>query len=147
VQLVTVAAFPDAIAAHLAVARLVAEGIRSSTADEHIISADWFYTGAVGGVKVLVHPEDLDRAREILRERRAPVADPDESGRCPRCGSDAVGLAIFTSRVAFLVLAVLSIPLPWSVEHGCRDCGHRWRVRRGGTIAAPRAAPSAEGSP
>ena len=61
-QLVTVAAYPDAIAAHLAVARLVGEGIQSSTADEHIVSADWFYTGAVGGVKVQVHPKDLDRA-------------------------------------------------------------------------------------
>jgi hypothetical protein len=147
VQLVTVAAYPDAIAAHLAVARLVGEGIQSSTADEHIVSADWFYTGAVGGVKVQVHPKDLDRAREILRERRAPVADLDESARCPRCGSDAVGLALFSSRVAFLVLAVLSIPLPWSVKHGCRDCGHRWRARPGRTAAAPRAAPSAEGGP
>lgn len=133
--LITVAFYPDAIEAHLAVSRLVAAGIRASTADEHIVSADWFYSRAVGGVKVQVPVEDLAAARRILAERVAPV-ETDEPVRCPRCGSDEIETATFSSRLAWIFLVLNAIPVPWGRAFLCLSCDRRFRTKRG----APRVA-------
>lgn len=136
-----VGAFPDAIQAHLAIARLEAEGIRCRTADEHIIGADWLYSGAVGGVKVEVELADVEAARAILRSAPVPLPDPEPGAICPGCGSADVDANSFSARIALFVVALYGIPLPWGRPLRCNDCGRRWRparrarARNGGSAA------------
>jgi hypothetical protein len=65
-KLVTVAKYCYPYEADLAKSRLEAEGIRAFAADEHIVRLDWFYSNAVGGIRVQVAEHDAELAKEIL---------------------------------------------------------------------------------
>src|SRR5262245_49028886 len=65
-SLVQVASFSYPQDAHLLKARLEAEGIPASIADEHSVMTNWLMQGAIGGVKVLVLENDVARAKVIV---------------------------------------------------------------------------------
>ncbi|MCB1878258.1 MAG: DUF2007 domain-containing protein [Chromatiales bacterium] len=60
--LATVATFDNIADAHIAMGRLHAEGIDAVLADEHLVQTDWLYSIAVGGIKLRVAEEDVERA-------------------------------------------------------------------------------------
>lgn len=64
--MVVIAEFGRPVDAHLAKARLEAEGIQAFLLDENAISVNPFYSPALGGVKLAVAARDADRAREVL---------------------------------------------------------------------------------
>ena len=66
------ACFSKAEDAHLLRARLEGSGIAAYVRDELMVSVDWLYSNAIGGVKVDVADEDYDRAVEIMS---APTSD------------------------------------------------------------------------
>lgn len=65
-DLVTVERVTEVWEAHILRARLEAEGILASIADEHLVAMDWFYSNAIGGVRVQVPACELNRALEVL---------------------------------------------------------------------------------
>jgi hypothetical protein len=92
-----VARFPEPVMAHMAKARLEAEGIPAFVRDAHTIGIQWLYSIALGGVRVEVEEHDEERALDLLRtdmseelteEHWSGHAHPDL--RCPRCGSDEI---------------------------------------------------------
>lgn len=92
---VTVAAFIAPWMAHLARARLEADGIECELGDEHTANLDWAYANAIGGVKLRVHPKDARAAHEILgTAAEIPVfendGDPEDvapQDRAPKDGA------------------------------------------------------------
>jgi hypothetical protein len=64
--LVVLRAFSHPHEAHLACSALEAAGIHARLADDHIVAANWLYSNAVGGVKVLVRVEDAPAAQAVL---------------------------------------------------------------------------------
>jgi hypothetical protein len=64
--LIVVRAFSHPHEAQLACSALRASGIEATIVDANIVAANWLYSNAVGGVKVLVSPEDADAAQQIL---------------------------------------------------------------------------------
>jgi hypothetical protein len=70
--------FGKAEEAHLLRARLEGSGIAAYVRDENIVTADWLYSGAVGGVKVEVQDEDFEAASDLLRN------DAGEPGESPK---------------------------------------------------------------
>ena len=135
--LVAVAACARPVEAHLIRCRLEAEGVDAFVADEHIVSMQWLYSAAVGGVKVQVHAGDADRARAILDASRVQgsdsarfVTDDLRAPRCPDCGSLDVQQH-FSRRVTFASSLLLGFPLPWPLRRSrCRSCGAHWRSPR-----------------
>lgn len=88
----TVDAFDSVHQANLAVAILAQNGIDSTTENETLIANDWFLSGAVGGVKIVVPTEDAARAREVLEEWRRNRNERISAGkdrwivfRCSNC--------------------------------------------------------------
>jgi hypothetical protein len=64
-NLVQLATFMYPHEAHLAMGKLDAHGIESSLQDELTIQINNFYSNAIGGVKLHVLAEDLDRAKHV----------------------------------------------------------------------------------
>lgn len=154
-ELVTIAAFDESTRAHLAVARLEAQGIDAFLADENVGAMFWHYNCATGGIKLQVRNCDADRAAELLDRRHnypdapteADVAEPRL--RCPACNSGAIcrdhsfrnWLIVAVPLCAIVcgfVLKALSLAIPlilWFVitagRHRkgwrCNRCGHIWR--------------------
>ena len=96
--LVTLRAYTNPIDAELARAQLDLAGIPAAVQDQHLVSIQWLYSNAIGGVKVKVDEMDLQAAREALaQEYSADLEDLDESESspadgdlCPVCESSAV---------------------------------------------------------
>jgi hypothetical protein len=66
-DLVELARFPSSTEASIVRGRLDAEGIRSELDGEAMAGWFWYFGSAVGGVRVLVAEDDVDRAVEVLR--------------------------------------------------------------------------------
>jgi len=75
-DLVVLRRFRDVPEALLAKGRLEASGIECFLGDENMVRMDWFISNLLGGVKLLVQPEDFSKASQILNE---PVSDEFES--------------------------------------------------------------------
>lgn len=63
---VAVYSFDNYIPAHLILGRLEEEGINAWLKDEHTVTIDPFLTNAFGGIKLMVHIAQADRARALL---------------------------------------------------------------------------------
>jgi predicted RNA-binding Zn-ribbon protein involved in translation (DUF1610 family) len=139
--------------AEAAASALEAAGIEFLLGDENIIGIDWQMAQAVGGVKILVREEDLERASEILSVPAGdqvvePIIETPETADpivCPECGSPEF-VAIPRFRI-FLLLAAIFIGIGVAVNQQmfglialiavaagvllmptarCTRCLHRW---------------------
>ena len=127
---VVIGTFPEAMAAHLVRMRLDAEGIDSYLADENIVSIYPLYSGAIGGITLMVREEDAQAALQILEGVESEAFTRYESNQaiCPACGSERVGDRPL-SYLRTLVLTILTIGLflPFFYRsRKCKDCGHTW---------------------
>ena len=66
--MVTIASFQNAENAHLFRAFLNGRGLEATVLDENTVQAAWYYSGAIGGVRVVAADDDREEAREGLRE-------------------------------------------------------------------------------
>lgn len=63
---VTIATYDFLPLAEIVRGRLLTEGISCELADQHLVQTDWLYSIAVGGIKLQVRAEDVNRALAIL---------------------------------------------------------------------------------
>ena len=133
-ELVVVRSFSTPHEAHLACSVLHAADLEARVADEHIVTADWFLSNAVGGVKVMVHAEDLPTAIELLdsaaivSDETAPsqISDTETSDEdaCPRCGGRAWVPVTHGKRLAVAIMYFLPLILPVRRRRQCGHCGY-----------------------
>lgn len=135
---VVVATFVSVGEAEAALSALEAAGIETFVGDENVVSVDWLYSQAIGGVKVVVAEQDLEAAREVL----ASTAEPEETAatpeaaevRCPRCGSKEFyrvewrrlrAVSMFGCFAVALVVPLWLLLPKWK----CDQCDHMaWRA-------------------
>lgn len=130
----TIARFTEPYLAHIVKGRLEAEGVPAVIKDEHIVSMNWLYSFAVGGVKVQVLESDFDRAQLILTKnfleelsftREAQLASSPED-ICPKCQS----FSISGNRYSFWSLIpslFFSVPIFFRRKKWvCNDCNSKW---------------------
>ena len=109
----TVASYPDPIQAQIVRGLLASEGIEAHVGDEHLALANWEWRLAIGGNRVRVAPEDAERALRILRALEAGeyAIDDDAAPADPQL--QPPDRESPSSRLAWLALMLLHIPLPW----------------------------------
>lgn len=129
-MLVRIAAYENAIEAHLARGRLEAEGIPAYVCHEHHVTAYWLRSLALQGVKIYVHPMNGDRAREIIAAHdrgEYALGDDEEIIACTRCKSMKLSHRRMSWKSALLTAHLAAIPLyfRWATMK-CDTCGHEW---------------------
>lgn len=130
-RLVTIRQFRDVPEALMAKTILNSAGIECFLADQNIIWTDWFYSNAVGGVKLRVRAEDAAAALDLLDQSRVEEFEVEGVGeykqpRCPDCQSLDVSFGELNKRAAY---ASLFVNLPMPLRHvgwRCHSCGHAW---------------------
>ena len=75
IRWVTVASFWSAEEAHLARLKVEADKIPVVLDNEHLVSMNWLWANAVGGVRLRVPEEDAARARRVLRLPQLGTSD------------------------------------------------------------------------
>ena len=133
-ELVVVRTFTNVPDAHVARSVLDAAGIPTHLADDNIIAADWLYSNAVGGVKLLVPSDRLDEAIAVLdtlpQDGEPSLLDslgePQHASEdmCPRCGGQQFEPVTRGRRWAALTWLLVGVPLvPIHRARRCRLCG------------------------
>lgn len=135
--LVTVATASNTAAAELYRATLEQAGIPAVVADAGVVSANWLWGVAVGGIKVQVGADLEAVAREVLTTEASPVEASERellampAPACPACGGASVAPYRGTQgRNIFLGLAsyfLFFFPvLLRETRLVCEQCGHRF---------------------
>ena len=128
---VVIRRFRDLIEAELAKGRLESAGIPSFVADENIVSMDGFYSNAIGGLRLLVEPQDAQAARTILDEPIPEEIVEDSSltsiqHRCRSCGSVDVSFETLDRAIGYSRM-FLNVPYPVDKHNWkCHQCGAEW---------------------
>jgi hypothetical protein len=65
-NLIRFASFLSLLDADLAKMRLEAAGVKCFIFDQNLIQMNWLYSTAVGGVKLYIKADDLEKAQEIM---------------------------------------------------------------------------------
>jgi hypothetical protein len=132
--LVTIATYRDLPEALLVQGKLESEGIEAILADDNVVRMDWFWANAMGGVKLKVASEDVERAIEVLNEA-IPETLTDESGEdyvqpaCPKCGSLDVTFDAPLHGMQLAALGMAALPIPAGKQRWmCAACGAEWEV-------------------
>ena len=92
----TIYSFDNYIDAQLCLQQLQNENINCWLKDEHTVTIDPLLTNAIGGIKLMVHETQKDRATDLLR---TILNKAKENRACPYCGSFNVEY-IFSNRKA-----------------------------------------------
>jgi hypothetical protein len=131
-KLMTIREFRDLPEALLAQGCLQSAGIECSLADDNLVRVDWFYSNAVGGVKLRVNPKDAREALEILNQPIPAGFNVEgvgiyEQPRCPKCGSLDVAFESLDKLAAYTTV-MLRVPIPVHNEGwNCHACKHEWQ--------------------
>jgi len=91
--------------AQLLKSKLDSEGISTLLMDEKTIDSDPLISQAIGGVKVLVHNNDLNKAYEIYNTIR--TYEKDKNGKainCPNCNEAKILVAEAQRKSVFYML-------------------------------------------
>lgn len=128
---VIVGRYRDLSTASVAKSILDSAGLESFLADDGMIRMDWFYSNALGGIKLLVRDRDEAAARELLDAQIPEKFEVEgvgeyEQPKCPNCGSLDVSLDELDRKIAHTGL-LISLPIP-AVKPGwnCHACRHTW---------------------
>jgi hypothetical protein len=126
-ELVTVRAFTAVIDAQVACAVLQSAGLDASLRDEHVVSMQWLFSNAVGGVKLQVPADQVDIARAMLD---APASIDHTSGgtaahdACPHCGGSRAESVLWGRQPAVVTWLLMGVPLfPIRRLRRCASCG------------------------
>jgi hypothetical protein len=94
-SLVKVRSFLGVAEAELARIRLAMDGIPACLGNAEMVSWAWYYSNAIGGVKLFVNEPDHSRAAIILAPQPVPEQFQPSRWHCPKCQADMDGLWSF----------------------------------------------------
>jgi hypothetical protein len=134
---ITIATYIGAWEAHLARTKLESESIFALVLDDQIASINWFYSNAVGGVRLQVREADAQRAALILEkdaeegpaaQQESPVLDSSVPA-CPACGSTSIRRERFSPAIALLSFLLLGLPFLLNRKRViCLNCNRKWKT-------------------
>jgi hypothetical protein len=135
--LVVLEVFRDLPPALIAKGAVESAGITCFLIDATTVRMDWFWSNAIGGIKLVVAKEDFEAARGVLAEAWEAPMEIEGVGsvpqpRCPRCESADVSYKAPNRRASYTTVA---IGLPVLISYpawNCHNCGVTWEMTEGG---------------
>lgn len=113
------AVFEYSTEAQITKSKLESENIKTLLADEKTIDSDPLLSLAIGGVKLLVHNDDLEKAIEIYNAIRLYRTDGNGNAiYCPKCHSTRILMAFPNQKNILFLL----FPFFEKTKHMCNDC-------------------------
>lgn len=127
-----IASFQYASEAYLIKAKLESEGIEVLLQNEQTINSDPLLSHAIGGVKLFVYKEDVEKAFQILSIISSySIDDNGNKMICPKCGSSQIlfltTVTNFKSLVSFIFGLFLNVlPFYTRYMYRCEKCNHQF---------------------
>jgi hypothetical protein len=122
--------FSDILHANIVRGRLEIEGIPAMIANEHTITADWTYSLALGGVRIMVPPQYLKEAKDIIRQidtgefaDENDTSEPVSDDICRDCQKPLIRKQPFSWKLSLFVSSLSTLPIPFSTnQYHCSNC-------------------------
>ena len=117
------ATFPYSTEAQVTKSKLEAEGFRVMLLDEKTVDSDPLISQAIGGVKLLVHNDNIDEALKIYNQIRS--YEKDRNGKnmvCINCESTKILIAEPTRKNLFYML----FPFFEKTKYRCNVCNTKF---------------------
>ena len=117
--------YDNYIDANLHLMQLQEEGINCWLKDEHTVTIDPILTNAIGGIKLMVHETQKERAKDLLR---TIINKAKENRACPHCGSLNVEYIVSNRKPSNWLSAIVtfflgSYAMASKKVYHCFDCG------------------------
>lgn len=121
--------FDNYIEANIVMNMLVASDINAHLKDEHTVTIDPLLSPALGGIKLMVHYTQVERAWELLDEAEEEYL---QTIPCPVCKVHALKIISVTKKYKCKLSAVINMLLSGkSVElvkmYQCNNCGYDFK--------------------
>ena len=121
--------FDNYIEANIVLSMLVASGINAHLKDEHTITIDPLLSPALGGMKLMVHFAQVERAWELLEDAEHQYL---QSIPCPVCKAHSLKAISVTKEYRCRLSAIINMLLCGkSVEiikmYQCTSCGYDFK--------------------
>jgi transposase-like protein len=132
IDLVLLRRFRDQPEALVAKSALESAGIESFVGDATTIRMDWLWSNALGGLKLFVRKDDLERATRILNEEIPSTFEVAGVGeyaqpRCPACQSLDITFEDLSKPMAYGGI-MLGLPINLRIDRWtCHSCGNVWQ--------------------
>jgi ribosomal protein S27AE len=127
-KLKTVAAYRDIYQAYLVKGQLETEGIPAIVVDEYLVGVNWMYSFAIGGVKVKVPENVLDKAQEIIAsyQNEKNITERRSGDICPKCSSTSISANRY-SLWSLIPTLIFLLPIFFRRKKWvCDNCGLKW---------------------
>ncbi len=111
--------YDNYITASMTLARLDEEGITCYLKDEYTVTIDPFLSNAIGGIKLMVFPDDYEEAKKLLEAFDNVYRS---SITCPQCGSHEVEYISKAGVKNWLSVLLFRYPLASEQVYHCYDC-------------------------
>lgn len=112
--------------------KLESMGIEVFLRDNHTIDSNPLYSNAIGGVKLYVRTEDVNKANKVLEDVNLySIGDDNKPLECEKCGSEKIDMITsvkeWKSFFYFLFLFFVFL-FPYNAEHKykCQNCKHEF---------------------
>lgn len=112
--------------------KLESEGIEVFMRDSNIVDSNPLYSNAVGGVKLFVRAEDVDKAKAILSQvSKFSLDENNQLIKCPKCNTEQVDMMTSINDVKSLLSFIFSLlfvlmPFHARYKYKCSNCKHEF---------------------
>src|SRR5579872_1908 len=130
-NMVMVRRFRDLPEALLAKGCLDSAAIESVMVNDNLVRLDWFWSNLMGGVQLIVDPENAEAANEILNQPIPEDFDVEGVGEyqqphCPNCHSLDVSFKELNRPISYMTMW-LNVPIPiYRRAWRCHSCNVEW---------------------
>lgn len=137
-QLITIKTFEQPVEAHLYLNILETEGMDAVLFDEHTVGLNPLYNLTLGGIKLKVREEDVERALQIINEaeNRPLLNEEEQEVFCPECQSQDIMLGYRSMKKgrwiwSGLVSIFLGVLPPFGKKvNRCKACGNEFEMNQ-----------------
>jgi hypothetical protein len=137
-EYLTLRTYDSLINAEIDFAKLRDEDLRVFMNNRNTANILPHYSLAIGGIKIQIHKDDLEKGLEAISFEINNEQDVDElfdntSAQdklvCPSCGSpNYFREKSMLAGLFFFLLAVVPVSIPKNINH-CSKCAHRWKTK------------------
>jgi len=131
-ELVTIATYVFPHELDLDRTKLESYGIECFTKDEMTVRVHNFYSNAIGGIKLQVIRENVQKAKELLSDHPDISTEYKESKlKCPNCDSGNVGGIGLNGKISMVILMLTGLPIPvFSNKYFCFECHEKFKLNK-----------------
>ncbi|CBJ81696.1 hypothetical protein XBJ2_1300141 [Xenorhabdus bovienii str. Jollieti] len=105
--------FISPLAARIVLGRMLSEGINAELIDENVVWNNYMYSQALGGVKLLVHNSDIERAKNIIIQIEQGCYQLDDSNENSLVSKNNVTNNILNTFFSIALFLITGIAIPF----------------------------------